>query len=48
MKKFLENLSKTIEVIEGDALYKVEGDAGHHEKIVRVMPKRSRKNSAGE
>lgn len=30
MKSILEHLSKTVDVIEGDTLFKVEGDAGHH------------------
>lgn len=47
IKKFLDFLSKVTDVIEGETLFKIEGDAGHQDKIVRVMPKRSRKNSAG-
>lgn len=48
MRKFLEGISKMADTVEGDSLYKEEGDAGHHDRIVRILPKRSRKNSAGE
>jgi hypothetical protein len=48
MRKFLEGISKIADTVEADNLYREEGDAGHHDRIVRVLPKRSRKNSAGE
>lgn len=45
LKKFLEGISSMADSIEGDPFIKGEGDAGHHDRIVRVRPKLSRKNS---
>lgn len=36
-----------VDTVEGDTLYKEEGGTVHHDRIVRVLPKRSRKNTAG-